>query len=296
MEKIAKETAEKTKGPSPIEYKISRRGGRDGEWENISTGEYTEFLYVLQGSYRLRLGGEEFSLPAGSLILLDSGESCSIRSSRRKRALISLRFLPEVLFGEDFCGGDAGIPVDLVTPGGAGRRVFTPDLPSAPMIKGVFDRIKTEYTDKSFGYRLAVRGEVTRLFAGMLRYRYAERELTGNTSPSGVRSFAKKAKKYIDEKYPEATMSSAAKACGVSYSYFSRMFKESMGMSFSDYLNRVRINRSVSALVSTDDSITDIALSVGFSSTSYYIQTFRRMKGCSPNRYRKATVEEREQC
>ncbi|MBR5453644.1 MAG: helix-turn-helix domain-containing protein [Clostridia bacterium] len=293
MEKMTKHTAEKPIEHSPIEYEIAQRGGNDGSWEDCSTEDHTQFLYVLQGSYDLRLGGEEFTLPAGSMVLLDGGESYSIRGRRKKRALISLRFLPEVLFGTDLMGSDDRIPLDLVTDM-SGRRIFTPDLPSAPLIRSIFERIKEEFAERKFGYRLVVRGEVTRLFAAVIRYRHREGEEAAAAASTGARLFAKKARRYIDEKYPEATMLSAAQACGVSYSYFSRMFKEVMGMSFSDYLNRVRINHSLTALTATDDSITDIALSVGFSSTSYYIQTFRRMKGCSPNRYRKMMGEERE--
>ena len=292
MEKLTKQTVEKSSGIGPIEYEISQRGGTDGDWENVSTGEYTEFLYVLQGGYDLRLGGEVYTLPAGSMVLLDGRESYSIKGRRKKRAVMSLKILPEVLFGSDLTGVEGRVILDLATDGGD-RRIFTPDMPLAPFIRGVFERIRDEYTERKFGYRLAVRGEVTRLFTAVIRYLYEDGTKKEETTTAGARMLVRKARQYVEEKYPEATLSSAASACGVSYSYFSRVFKDTMRTSFSDYLNRVRINRSLSALVSTDDSITDIALSVGFSSTSYYIQTFKRMKGCSPNKYRKMTEEER---
>ena len=83
----------------------------------------------------------------------------------------------------------------------------------------------------------------------------------------------RKCLKYVSDNYPEATLSSAAEICGVSYWYLSRQFKENMGMSFSDYVNMVRISRSVSQLLNSKDSIT--------------IQSFKKIKNCSPNALRK---------
>ena len=60
-----------------------------------------------------------------------------------------------------------------------------------------------------------------------------------------------------------------------------------MKMSFSDYVNRERIRHSSRLLASTDLSVTEIALAVGFSTTSYYIQVFKKLQGISPLQFRK---------
>ena len=92
---------------------------------------------------------------------------------------------------------------------------------------------------------------------------------------------------YVEQNYADATLTSVAEACGLSYSYFSRIFNRYMKMSFSDYVNLVRVNHSLNLLSSGDQSITEIALSVGFSSTSYYIYIFKKLKHTSPNKFRK---------
>ena len=59
-------------------------------------------------------------------------------------------------------------------------------------------------------------------------------------------------------------------------------------MSFSHYVTLKRINHTMKELVLTEKSITEIALAAGFSSPSYYIHTFRRMKNLSPRQFRKS--------
>ena len=92
----------------------------------------------------------------------------------------------------------------------------------------------------------------------------------------------------MDEHYAdELTVSSVAQMCNMSYSYFSRQFKRVMNVSFTDYLNYIRISKAESLLLQSDRSITEIAISVGYSDSAYFIQKFKQFKGFSPNKFRK---------
>ena len=83
-------------------------------------------------------------------------------------------------------------------------------------------------------------------------------------------------------------MASAASACGLSYGYFSTLFSTYMKTSFSSYLRTVWVNASQPLLLSTYKSITEIALDIGFSSASHYIQAFRQQMVLSPGQFRRA--------
>lgn len=72
----------------------------------------------------------------------------------------------------------------------------------------------------------------------------------------------------------------------MSYSYFSRTLKKTMGKSFTDYVNLIRISKSEFLLTTTDKPITDIALEVGFSTSSYYIEQFKKFKTLTPKKFR----------
>ena len=65
---------------------------------------------------------------------------------------------------------------------------------------------------------------------------------------------------------------------------FSRYFSQSPNL----YLNQYRLNKSAQLLRETDMTITEIALSTGFGSASYYAESFRKWAGMSPWKFRKA--------
>lgn len=72
-----------------------------------------------------------------------------------------------------------------------------------------------------------------------------------------------------------------------SVSTFSRAFKETTGMSFSDYITTLRLNHAISELKQTDKTITAIAMDNGFPSANAFITAFYRQHGCTPAKYRK---------
>ncbi len=78
----------------------------------------------------------------------------------------------------------------------------------------------------------------------------------------------------------------AAEKCGYSNEYFSRIFRSVMGMSFSEYARSVRLAEAERRLKCTDDSVTVIASLLGYSTTSHFIEDFKREKGVSTKKYR----------
>ncbi len=72
----------------------------------------------------------------------------------------------------------------------------------------------------------------------------------------------------------------------VNESYLSKLFKQEMGKHFTDYINEIRINKSLSLIRDTDNNLLDIAVAVGFEDQSYYTKIFRKVMGVTPKQYR----------
>ena len=70
--------------------------------------------------------------------------------------------------------------------------------------------------------------------------------------------------------------------------YFIRRFGKVYGLSPQSYLTRLRINRAMELLSSTDMSIEKVAKSVGIPDTSYFSRVFKNQCGTSPGTYRSA--------
>ena len=92
---------------------------------------------------------------------------------------------------------------------------------------------------------------------------------------------------YINEHYmEELSLEDAAVFAGFSKYYFSRMFKQFSGISFSEYLTRKRLNVAADLLVRTNQSIREVAVASGFGSTATFNRIFRLHKNCTPSQYR----------
>ena len=72
-----------------------------------------------------------------------------------------------------------------------------------------------------------------------------------------------------------------------SKSHFCRMFKDSTGMSITEYINKFRVEKSCLELIYTDRNITEIATENGFNNIQYFSRVFRQFMGCTPKQYQK---------
>lgn len=93
--------------------------------------------------------------------------------------------------------------------------------------------------------------------------------------------------KYIAVNYQlPLTLSEVAANVSLSPTYLSKKFKKITGYTFKEYVNYIRITQACQALLTTDDSITKIALNSGFSSSNYFKDLFRKINGMSPRTFR----------
>ena len=94
---------------------------------------------------------------------------------------------------------------------------------------------------------------------------------------------------YIDTHYKEPlSLDLLAEEAHVNKYYLAHEFKEEYGLSPINYMLSRRIEESRYLLQETDMSMSQIARILGFSSASYFSQSFRRAEGMSPVAYRKA--------
>lgn len=95
------------------------------------------------------------------------------------------------------------------------------------------------------------------------------------------------AAEYMEQHYKEnITAVIVAGEVYLNPSYFSTLFKKVMGISFTRYLNELRVEESKRLLKSEDHAIQDIASDIGYKSQSYYSKVFKKYTGLTPNEYR----------
>mgnify|MGYP000851228416 CR=1 FL=1 len=96
-----------------------------------------------------------------------------------------------------------------------------------------------------------------------------------------------KALSYLARNYNKPlTLESMARHLKINKCYFAAILKEETGETFSNTLNKIRVERSKELLKQENYSILDVALSVGFSNQNYFSTIFKRMTNMTPSEYR----------
>lgn len=92
---------------------------------------------------------------------------------------------------------------------------------------------------------------------------------------------------YIEKHYQEdLTLNSVAEHFKYSASYFSRLFKASLGVNFLSYLSFVRVSHAAEQLLSGSVNLTECAFHNGFPNTKSFINTFKKFYGCTPSNFK----------
>ncbi|MBW7894925.1 MAG: PocR ligand-binding domain-containing protein [Opitutaceae bacterium] len=96
-----------------------------------------------------------------------------------------------------------------------------------------------------------------------------------------------KARTYIsDHQEEDLSLNNVAQAVNMSAFYFCKTFKKSTGMTFTEYLARVRIEKVKNLLLNPHKRISEAAFEAGFQSLSQFNRVFRKVAGESPTTYR----------
>lgn len=97
-----------------------------------------------------------------------------------------------------------------------------------------------------------------------------------------------RAARVIRERYQDPlSLGEVAREVGLSRERLSRLFHETLGITFSDYLKEVRLGYARRSLTETPSPVTDIAYASGFQSLSQFNRHFKTAEGMSPSAYRR---------
>lgn len=97
---------------------------------------------------------------------------------------------------------------------------------------------------------------------------------------------------YIKEHLTDKlSLDQAAEQVYLSKSYFCRIIKDELGCTFTEYVNRLRVERSKTLLRGSGMPIAEIACAVGFDDQSYFTRIFKKQTGIAPGKYREQRTQ-----
>ncbi len=256
---------------------------------------YIEILYGLSGTYEVLLNGKGHCFEKGDLVLINSKEVHQINCCCNEGGeYIVLRFEPEVIYSSMFHNHlHLKYVLPFILESSKHQKVIKEHIIKSTFIPQLLNEILNEFKTEAYGYELAIQNHIGRIFLWILRFFHQTSEEFMNSAFTNMTSIKRLQPSfdYVLEHYSEEIKATdMALLCNMSPSYFSRTFNDQMKMNFNEYVNYIRVMEAEKLLVSTSMNITEIANSVGFSTTSYFIKLFKASKNISPKQFRKEFV------
>lgn len=246
-----------------------------------------EISLVIHGKVRFFVDGSEQILSEGEGIFINSNVFHGMN-----RFGDSSEFVTAVFDSSFICGGDGESPfmhkyIKLLSADGS--------LPFLRLESGVswqvecLDLLRKVYSaarEENFAFEFSIREALTQIVIIILK-NSGEAPAPIHPGESSVFEMCE----FIKQNYGEAiSVSEIASAANISERECYRRFRSVMSTSPVKYLDSLRIRKAAELLAETQNSVTEICFSVGFSNGSYFSHRFKEMLGCSPLEYRKANA------
>lgn len=223
-----------------------------------------ELIRVIKGRLDITLNGSEFRLEEGHSVFIPGGVLHAAQPHSCEYECVV--FSPSMLYGNENCKRLVKSQTNRIC---VYRTDENTDL--------LFERIKC----RQVGDELEIYGRIYMLVSKVVK-NTAARLVPENAKLEKI----KPAINMIEEGYEsKLVLASLAEACGLSQNYFSRYFKETVGQTPFEYITIYRIEAACEMFLSSSMNITEVCFACGFNDLSYFIHTFKRLKGVSPRKY-----------
>jgi AraC-like DNA-binding protein len=160
-------------------------------------------------------------------------------------------------------------------------------FPGSVQLRSSFARLVEEYRSQNVHSTMMARLVLHELLITLIRDYARSQAATENTSPF-ISAPIQQAVHWIQEHLLDEMpcIDEIAAHVGLSESHFRRRFSEETGFSPLEYVSWQRIQRAKQLLVSDEISVTKLAFDLGFQSSAYFAQVFRKLTGMTPSHYR----------
>ncbi len=238
-----------------------------------------EFIRILKGSLKIIIDDQAFFVPSGSFIFIPAGAlhegipyDCEYEcivfdiNMLMNKNDSCCRFIRKII--------DHEVEIPYVHNGSYNnfhQSVWT-----------LFDAMSS----KKEGYQLSVLGALYQIIGIIFSGNYYNP--APEQPPRSHRKIVqlKQVLEFIESSYNhQITLQEMAASVNMSPKYFCRFFQDMTHRTPVDYLNYYRIERACYQLLTTDQSITEVAYNSGFNDLSYFIKTFKKYKGTTPKQY-----------
>lgn len=234
-----------------------------------------EINYVKKGNCILRLENESVCFSENEIMIVCSNVKHSFEAGAEGTILMQLEFLPEIFSRFDSSENSINVGLTPVTIFSEANHLIK--IVNNVRIMRAVQRIVNELNTKSKYYQHLVVMYYAELL--ILIYRHMDEAYL----PICTNDSLKKAISFLRMNfYTNITMEEVAQHAGIGVRYLRKLFSHHLNISPLDYLNQIRINKSIDLLKNTELSIKEVCFTCGFKSPQYFSRVFKQQMGISP--------------
>lgn len=246
-----------------------------------------EIMYIEKGSGFARLNRESIRLKKGDILIVNCGVLHSMRTDLKKPL-----YYKSVVFGLGFLAGQPGDICQecVVAPLMENKAEFCHHIEKGDSgyekLREIFLQIHECHTEKKSYFYVKLKMLFFDFFYEMLTEHYI---IPVSTEQNKSLAAVKEVLDYISLHYQEnLAVSELSGLSNYSEYYFMKLFRQYTGKTLVEYISDFRMEKAKYLLTHSDAPVTEIAMNVGFNSTSYFIKKFQQANEISPHKYRKS--------
>jgi AraC family transcriptional regulator len=228
----------------------------------IHAHELSHFCFVLSGHYQEKIAGKPFERGPAALVYYPPDVSHGEEHFTHGR-----HFLVEI----DFKG------LEIVREYGA--RLSEPVLLGGGSSLWLAHRMYKEFSERDEFSSIALESISTELLIAASR----RENFRGERQPP---PWLEKVKEFLHENFSAPPgLSELAKAVNVHPTHLARVFRQFERCTVGDYIREVRINYARQRMLTSNESLVEIALAAGFADQTHFTRSFKRVTGMTPTAF-----------
>ncbi len=250
------------------------------------THDYIEVMYMVQGKTTHIVNGDTIELKAGELLFMSCNTTQAIETCGREDIGVNFIILPEFF--------DKTLPLL--------------ENDDSPLKRFVIESLKGEHGMSSYlhfkvGDVLPIQNLLENLIWLLVNDAKGTRlikqntmglllmHLMSNTDHLKFQNPDQKLKmeilEYIEENYVDGSLEELSQEIHYDFSMLSKLIKQRFGKNYTELVQEKRLAQAEFLLLSTNMSVADIGVKVGYENTSYFYRIFQKLYGQTPKQYRK---------
>lgn len=256
------------------------------EYEDYPTHWHNalEIIMPLANEFTVTAGGQTYTLREREIIIIPPGELHSMNAPEKGQRLI-FQCDSSVLVGSPALSAVSSVFSEITVISNN-----SPDIQRNIAKKAMLE-IYSEYFKKTELTETRIYLKLATMFLNLYESGFSEKLDKMGCSSDKLDEYNERfnaVKKYIEKNYMyDITLDKLASIAGYSKFHFSRIFKQYTGASHIEYVNRVRISFAQKLLLDPSVSITEVAMSSGFTSITTFNRVFKEIKHCTPSEFKK---------